>query len=185
MDGARPPLTALGGAVSQFRLHASRRLTFAIVAVHALTLLPLWLCGLDPGIAAVSTLLIVAHGAWCAWRVGALRASRSILSLTLGTSSSAVFAFRDGSTVAGTIEPSTVVTGHVVTITVRAWQSTTAGDPTVRQHSRWSATTHRVVIVTGMLDPDSFRRLRVLLRWGSPGATQPEPALQTSQQMLV
>ena len=34
MDGARPPLTALGGAVSQFRLHASRRLTFAIVAVQ-------------------------------------------------------------------------------------------------------------------------------------------------------
>ena len=185
MDGARSSLTVPVGAVSHFSVRPSRRLTGAIAVVHALTLVPLWLSGLDNWIATASTLLIVAHGTWSAWRFGALRAKRSIATVTLGMSSSAVFAFRDGSTLAGTIEPSTVVTGHVVTIALRAWQSTLAGDSTVRQHSRWRATTHRVVIVTGMLDADAFRRLRVLLRWGSPGGTQPEPALRTSQQMLT
>ena len=173
------------GAVSDFSLRPSPRLTGAIAGVHALTLLPLWLSGLDVAIAAGSTLLIVAHGAWSAWRFGALRSQRSISTVTLGVSSSAVLAFRNGSTLAGTIQPSTVVTGHVVTIAVRARQSSAAGDAAVRQHSPWRATTHRVVIVTGMLDSDAFRRLRVLLRWGSPDGTQPEPALQTSQQMLT
>lgn len=163
----------------------SRRLTAVIAVVHALTLVPLWLCGIDPAIAAGSTLLIVMHGAWSAWRFGALRSKRSAATVTLGVSSSAVLTLRDGSTLAGTIKSSTVVTAHIVTIAVRAWQSTVAGDSTVRQHSRWRATTHRVVIVTGMLDADAFRRLRVLLRWGSPGSAQPEPALQTSQQMLT
>ena len=173
------------GAVSHFSVRPSRRLTGAIGVVHALTLLPLWLCGLEPALAAGSTLLTVMHGAWSAWRFGALRSKRSIATVTLGVSSSAVLTLRDGSTIAGTIEPSTVVTAHVVTIAIRAWQSTVAGDPIVRYHSRWRAATHRVVIVTGMLDADAFRRLRVLLRWGSPGGAQPEPALQTSQQLLT
>jgi hypothetical protein len=161
---AQPP-DARPVQLVELTLAPSHGLAVAMLLVSLLSAVPLWVAGIDSAIAVGATFAVLLHGAWFGWRYALLGARRSVVRMMLGRSSSAVLVLRDGSTVAGTIEPSTVVTGPLVALALRVRRSTRV-DGSVIEHSRWRARMRHVIVVPGMLDADDLRRLRVMLRWG-------------------
>ena len=128
----------------------------AIGGIHAASLLPIWVAGVDPWIAVAISAMIVLHGVYAVRRYGTLSASASVTSIAFGDADVIELELRDGRTERGTIDAATVVTGRLTVIVVR-----------VRRRRLLRRRT--IVVAPDMLAADDFRRLRVLLMWRATG----------------
>jgi hypothetical protein len=132
------------------RLRPSGLLAAGIVLVHAAALGVVAHAGLPAFAVGALGALVVMHGAWTLVRHAQLAAPESIVGFELGPANCCRLLRRDGATLAGEIAHSTLVTGRVVALAVRT--------------GRWRPPRH-VLLLPGRLDPETFRSLRVRLRW--------------------
>jgi len=132
-------------------------LAAAVVGLHAATWALLWLAGFSPGVAVGAGILVVAHALY-AMRRALLVTPESVVGIELGPGSVCGVRRRDGSLLKGRVAESTIVTGSLVVLVM------TLGP---------RRTTARVPILPGMVDAETFRVLRVRLRW----AERPDVAL--------
>lgn len=125
-----------------------------MTAVHLATLALPWLGGVSPPIGIAIGVLVAAHAVF-ALRRTLLATPLSIVRFELGPGRECRLGVRDGSSVAGHIAESTIVSGSLVVAAVRV------------DGQRGLV---RLPIVAGMVEPEPFRMLRVRLRWdrGSP-----------------
>ena len=151
-------------SIAQLALSPCPRFGWALIALHALTLAPLWLSASSDAMSATELLLstlVLAHGIWVAWRFAWLRSRRSVCAVHLGPSQACSFIRVDRSRVDGTIHSSTIVTGSLVVIAMRPQSSHGLLPGRFLEH---------LVIAPDMLDDDPFRLLRIVLKWGTAGA---------------
>ncbi len=138
-------------------LGPSRSLSCVLAGLHGATLLPLWWAGLPVWTGAILALAIIVHGGWSVRRHALLRSARSVTAVELGPAGNCTLIRRDGTEVAGAVDPGSLVVGALVILGVRR-----AG---IRPALR-------ALIVRDMLPEEEFRRLRVGLKWG--GAQAPD-----------
>ena len=148
-------MTSAGSVV--VRLQPSLCLTAWLVGLHGSVLVPIWSIGLPATVAIAITAAVLCHCGWSVLRQGILADGGSILSVAVDGSHRCAIRLRNGHNVDGTVAATTVVTARLVILAIRtrAWRPLT-----------------RVVIAADATDAESFRRLRVLLRW----AADREPA---------
>jgi toxin CptA len=142
-------------------LQSSRYLTAALASVHlaaAVTLIPLEL-GLDAK--AALAVAIVASVAYTLWRYTLLRSRLSVLAIELTDRESATVQFTDGSWRDARVLGTSYVSPLLTVINLRLPAHRFA------LHS---------IIVPDNIDPDDFRRLRVILRWSYPKQQAPAAA---------
>ena len=139
------------------RLRPSRRLTAWLVGLHGSVLLPIWSTGVPTPVALAISAAVLCHGSWAVLRQGLLANDGSILSVAIDGSHRCAITLREGRVLHGSVAATTVVTGRLVILAIRA--------------RAWRPLT-RVVIPADATDAESFRRMRVLLRW----AADREPA---------
>jgi toxin CptA len=142
-------------------LQSSRYLTAALASVHlaaALTLIPLEL-GLHAK--AALAVAIAASLAHCLWRYSLLKSRLSVIAIELTDRENAAVQFTDGlwreARVLGTSYVSPLLT--VINLRLPAHR--------FARHS---------IVVPDNIDPDDFRRLRVILRWSHPKQQVPAGA---------
>jgi toxin CptA len=120
----------------------------AAIAVALIVTLPLW----------AKLLLSAAVGSSCGWSIyhsALLRDKRAIVELEVGEGGRASFRTRDGAWRDAQVQGSSLVLPWLTVLNVL---------PDGRRRAR------HVVILPDNVDPEAFRRLRVLLRWSRPAA---------------
>lgn len=141
-------------------LRPSRLLTAGLAGLHGATLALLWWSALPVWAGAAMAIAIAAHGGWAIWRFGQLQSPRSVTGIALQPGADCTLSTRNGAEFTGPVDPSTVVLGSLVVLTVKG----AAGHPACR-----------AIVARDMLAGDDFRRLRVGLKWGGtqePGGSQ-------------
>jgi toxin CptA len=132
----------------QFELQPSRYLAAMLIAAHGITLAALFPLGL-PVWATLAFLLLINLGyqlRQAAW----LSSQSASVALTLD-GDQIILTTRDGEQLAGRIVRDSLVTSHLTVLNV------------LPQGARFSRS---VVILPDSLDAESFRQLRVWLKWG-------------------
>jgi hypothetical protein len=145
----------LNGAPSvNLTLSPSPGLAICIMVAHAAAAACLWL--LLPGLPGTSlAVLVVALGIAVAWVRALLAATSSMRGLDLSTGDTAVLRLRDGRRVPAAVGQGRFVSRLCVTLPVRA--------PGRRS----------LMVTAGMMEPESFRILRVWALWGRIPARTP------------
>ena len=139
-------------------LSRSPRLFAGLTLLHAATSAPLWWMEMPLTFKAAFTLALALHG-WCTVRhLALLAAAGSVVAVDLEGVGRCALTQRSGRVLHGTVSGSTLVTGGLVILAVKVAHF---------------APPRRVVIASDMVDAETFRRLRVLLRWASGGVPRP------------
>ena len=126
--------------------------------LHGSTLALLWLAGVSPPLSLSLGILVAAHWIYVTRRA-LLATPQSVVGVVLGPGAACRIRRHDGIVVEGRVTESTIVTGSLVVMGMTS-------DP--------RRTSTRVPVVPGMVDTETFRALRVSLRWDR------EPAPATS-----
>jgi len=135
------------GPAVKLALHPAPGLAVCIVAAHAAAAACLWL--LLPGyLGGALAALVLALGVVVARDRALLRATASVRGLDLGVGDAAFLLLRDGRRIVATVGKGRLVNRLCVTLAVRA--------PGRRS----------LMVTPGMLDPESFRILRLWALWG-------------------
>ena len=134
----------------QFILYSSRYLTWCLIFAHMVTIGAL-LCVNLPIVEQV-LLIVVLLGSMIYYllRDAFLRLDHSYVAIKLDASQ-VVLVNRKGEELSGEVQKSSIVTPHVVLLNIRI--------PKQRWHSN-------VIILSDSMDAESFRQLRVSLKWG-------------------
>ena len=120
-----------------------------VAGLHATTFALPWLAGISPPFSLSLGILVAAHWIYATRR--ALLATRgSVVRFELGPGSACRLRRRNGIVIEGRVTESTIVTGLLVVIVVTS-------------NRRWTAA--RLPVMPGMIDAETFRALRVRLRW--------------------
>jgi hypothetical protein len=138
-------------------LRPSRLITGWLVGLHGATLVPLWWSALPVWAGAGLAIAIAIHGVWAIRRFGRLQSPRSVAGIALQPGAGCTLRARNGAEFSGPVDPSTLVIGSLVILSVKV----SAGHPPCR-----------AIVARDMLDEDDFRRLRVGLKWG--GSQEPD-----------
>lgn len=135
----------------QFKLKPSPDLALLLIAAHGITLaallplaLPLW------AKTALAFLVLLSLG-YQLWRKAWLHAPSSCIALALEEKGGVVLTTRNGNRLDGKIMRDSLVTPYLAVLNI------------LPQDARL---THSVVILADSLDEESFRQLRVWLKWG-------------------
>lgn len=140
----------------------SRRLAAAVAGLHAATMALPWLAGFSPAVGVGAGILVLGHCLY-AVRQALLVTPGSVVGIELGPGPACRLRRRDGSVADGRIAESTIVTGSLVVLAVTVGRRRTAAG---------------VPILAWTVDAETFRVLRVRLRWAnrSDGATTATPS---------
>lgn len=134
-----------------FKLRPSRLLAALLFLVSALSLVSLWLLPLPmPVMFALTAAILYGMGS-CLLRDAGLRGARSCVAFRLEDREQIVLVLRNGLHLPGRISADSLVTPYLVLLNVAL--SEQRGE-------------RRLRIMPDAMGPDSFRRLRVALRWG-------------------
>jgi len=138
-----------------FKLRPSRLLAALLFLASALSLVSLWLLPLPmPVMSALSGAILYGMGS-CLLRDASLRRAHSCVAFRLEDREQIVLVLRNGMHFPGRISPDSLVTPYLVILNVVL--SEQRGERSLR-------------IMPDAMGPDSFRRLRVALRWGDRSA---------------
>lgn len=135
---------------SHFKLHPSRYLVFFIFIACIFSLVASYSFPLGMIAYTVLSLLILAACALIYFRDAKLKLANSCVAFRIDSDDSIALMLRDGRHQAGNMVAGGVVLPFIVLINVRFE----------------SGGRRRLVLLRDSMDDDSFRRLRVLLRWG-------------------
>ncbi len=134
-----------------FKLHSSRLLAVLLSIVSVLALVSLWLLPLPmPVMSALTAAILYGMGS-CLMRDAGLRRAHSCIAFRLEDREQIVLVLRNGMHLPGRISADSLVTPYLVILNVVL--SEQRGERSLR-------------IMPDAMEPDSFRRLRVVLRWG-------------------
>jgi len=117
---------------------------------HSSALAPVWLSSLPPFALGALTCLVLMHGAWTIRRSGLLMDRGAVIEFTLDAQGNCALALRDGRTLLGRVYGTTLVTGRLAVLVVRA-----SGCKPFRH----------VTIAADAVDAVLFRQLRIHLKW--------------------
>jgi len=143
------------------RLGPSRLLAAVFAGAHVAAGAALWLAPVPVIYALVCNVVLSVHLVWVVRR-HALRAdARALIDLELTEDGSVSVCTRAGLRRAYRVAGSTFVSPLLTVLSLRS------------ETAPW---TRHVLVPADSVDPDSFRRLRVWLRWRWPGLAQPRAA---------
>ena len=160
--------------VAAFELRPSWRVGGTLVAVHALSMIPVVGVGFDAWIFAAVGLAVATHGAWSAWRFGWLRSGESIVGIELDGCARCTLSRKSGAHLTGIVDASTFIGGRLVVLSMRRPGSWAAIHPATQ-----------VIVTADMLEAHDFRRLRVLLKWNDGGVRTVQSLMPPSAEGFI
>ncbi|BCK87909.1 hypothetical protein MIZ01_1706 [Sideroxyarcus emersonii] len=134
-----------------FKLRPSRSLALYLFILCAAAILALWQLPLPTSVLLASTLLILCWGGYYLVLSANLRMGRSCVAFRLEEQEGVVLVRRDGRHLSCKMAPDSLVTPYLVILNV------------VPGERRWR---RQLLILPDAIGEESFRRLRVALRWG-------------------
>jgi hypothetical protein len=140
-----------------YKLRPSRFLALLILFLCAVSLVSLWLLPLPIFAFLVLILAVLCWGGYCLLLDAYLRMGHSCVAFRLENREEVVLVLRSGSHLSGRVSPDSLVTPHLVILNVVLSE----------QHRG-----RNLLILPDTMGAESFRHLRVGLRWGDK-ATQP------------
>ncbi len=135
-----------------YKLRPSRSLTFLLCFLCAAALASLWLTPVPVLLTYAITLAVFIGAGYSLLRLASLRASTSCVAFRLDDAADIVLVLRNGQHVAGRLSPDCLVTPYLVILVVAL-------------NERRS--TRSVLVMPDAMSEESFRHLRVTLRWGA------------------
>lgn len=146
------------GMQRHFKLRPSRFLAALLLIVCCASLVSLWTLPLPTMVLFALTLLVLVWGGYCVSRYALLRADDSCVAFRLEEDSGVVLVLRNGSHLMCRLCNDSLVTSGMVILNAKV-------------HEQRGG--RSVLIFPDAMGGDSFRRLRVALKWGefSQGAT--------------
>jgi toxin CptA len=120
-----------------------------VAGLHATTFALPWLAGISPPFSLSLGILVAAHWIY-ATRRALLATPRSVMGIELGPGSACRLRRRNGTVIEGRVTESTIVTGSLVVMSVKSQRGWTLA---------------RVPVMPGTVEAETFRALRVRLRW--------------------
>jgi len=137
-----------------FKLRPSRTLAVFFFTLSLSALVSIWSLPFPAPVLLVLTLIVLCWGGYCLLFEAGLRMGSSCVALRLEDGEGIVLVLRNGSHLTFRLSGDSLVTPYVVILNVARNE----------QHGGRS-----VVIMPDTMGAESFRRLRVLLRWGDAG----------------
>ncbi|HLP97313.1 MAG TPA: protein YgfX [Sideroxyarcus sp.] len=133
-----------------YRLRPSRRLAFVIFLLALAALFPLWLFPWSMAVTLVCAGMVLSLAAYRLLRDAKLSLRHSCVAFRLEGHGEIVLVLRNGEHLQGVISPDSLVTPHLVILNL------------VPSNRRGRS----LVILPDNMGSESFRRLRVALKWG-------------------
>ncbi|MDO8991330.1 MAG: hypothetical protein Q7U91_17015 [Sideroxyarcus sp.] len=140
-----------------YKLRSSRLLIVLLLLLAAGALVCLWLLPLPVPVLLILTVLVSCWAGYHLLLDARLRLGRSCVAFRLEEEGKIVLVLRNGWHLQGYVQRGSLVTPYLVILNVL-----------LDEHRR----RRNLLILPGAMSADSFRRLRVVLRWGD-GASQP------------
>lgn len=134
-----------------FKLRPSGLLAFLLVLLSLFALVSLWLLPLPTALKLALTVILLTWGGYCLLLGAYLRLGRSCVAFRLDNSEEIVLVLRNGIHMPGRLSPDCLVTPYLVILNV------------VLSERRG---THSLLVMPDTMGADSFRHLRIALRWG-------------------
>ena len=134
-----------------YKLRPSRFLTLLVVLLCVVTIALLWLLPLQKAVWFALTVFVLWWGGYCLLFDANLRMEDSCVALRLEGRDEIALVLRSGRHLSGRVSPDTLVTPYIVILNV------------VLSEQRKGRS---LLILPDAMGEDSYRRLRVALRWG-------------------
>ncbi len=141
----------MAGMQRHYKLRPSRFLVLLIVLLCVAALVSLWLLPLSTPVLLALTAVVLCWGGYCLLLDANLRMGHSCVAFRLEDSEEIVLVLRSGSHLSGRLSPDSLVTPYLVILNV------------VLKEQRGGRS---LLILPDAIGAESFRRLRVALRWG-------------------
>lgn len=146
----------MAGMQRYFKLRPSRSLALYLLILCATAILVMWQLPLPTPVLLASTLLILCWGGYFLALAANLRMGRSCVAFRLEEQEGIVLVLRDGRHLPCKVASDSLVTPYLVILNVES------GERRGRRH---------LLILPDAIGGESFRRLRVALRWSNQAAT--------------
>jgi hypothetical protein len=144
-------LQDVAGMQRQYKLRPSRFLALLFVFLVALALVSLWLLPLLTSELLALTALVMFWSGYCILLNANLRMGHSCVAFRLEDQEEIVLVLRDGRHLSGRLSPDSLVTPYIVILNV-----------VLNEQRR----VRSLLVLPDAIGVESFRRLRVALRWG-------------------
>ena len=137
-----------------FKLRPSRSLTLYLIVLCAVALISLWQLPLPAPASLALSVLVLCWGGYCLLLDAKLHMGRSCVAFRLEEGEDVVLVLRNGRHLTCRVSPDSLVTPYLVILNVV---------PNGRGRGR------SLLILRDAIGVESFRRLRIALRWGDRG----------------